>query len=87
MTASVLLRAVADEGERERAAGVVLLAQQLHPERLGVEAKRALEVTHPDHRVQDSHGDLLNPPFSQSPPAAEHSGHGQPFDSRRWSLP
>jgi hypothetical protein len=46
------LVAVADEGERELALRVILLPQQLHAERAGVEGERFLEVVHAQHRVQ-----------------------------------
>src|SRR5581483_7452846 len=49
------LVAVADEREREAAAGKVVAAQELHPERARVERERLLEVVHPDHRVQHAH--------------------------------
>ncbi len=47
---------VTDEGERELAIGIVLAPKALHPEDLGVENDRAIEVADADHRVQESHG-------------------------------
>jgi hypothetical protein len=47
--------AVADEGEREGAARIVLAAQQLHAQLISIEVKRAIEVPHPEHRVEKPH--------------------------------
>ena len=49
------LGGVAHEGEREAAVRILVPAQQLHPEHLGVEADRAIEVAHADHGVEDAH--------------------------------
>ena len=44
--------AVADEGQRELAAGILLISQQLHAEQPSVEIDRFVEVEHADHGVQ-----------------------------------
>ncbi len=44
--------AVADEGQGEFPARIVVAAQQLHAEMAGVEIERLVEVEHPNHRVQ-----------------------------------
>src|SRR5262249_6689652 len=46
---------VAQEGERELPTRVVLARDELHAERVLVEGDRALEITDPQHRVQDPH--------------------------------
>ncbi len=56
------LVAVADEGEREGAARIVLAAQQLHAQLVAIEVKGAIEVAHPEHRVEQPHrGGSLTP--------------------------
>ena len=46
------LTAVAQKGERELAVRVVLAAQHVHTENLGVEAQGAIQVAHAQHGVQ-----------------------------------
>ena len=50
------LVAISHEGEREAAVGIVLAPQELHPEDVGIEADRSLEIADADHRVKDAHG-------------------------------
>jgi hypothetical protein len=51
----LVLGSVADEGQGELAAGIVLLAQQRHAQGLRVERDRAIEIADPNHGVQDPH--------------------------------
>jgi hypothetical protein len=51
-----LFIAVADEGQGEFAARIVLAAQQLHAELAGIERDRFVQVEHPDHGVQQLAG-------------------------------
>ena len=53
---AVALLVVADEGQGEAPLGVILAAQQAHPEDLGVEGQRSIEVADAKHGVKNSHG-------------------------------
>src|SRR5690606_37287184 len=55
------LFAIADEGEREATARVVLAAQQPHAEPVAPEAQGGVEIADAEHRVQEAHAGQSNP--------------------------
>ncbi len=48
-------RPVTDERQRESAVRVVLPAQHMHTEHVGVELERSLEIADPEHGVEYAH--------------------------------
>ena len=69
-----LLIAIADEGERELAARIVLPPQQAHAQEPGVEIDRLFQVEHPDHRVQETESDCIALPLLESRGLSCHGG-------------
>ena len=50
------LRPVTQEGQGEASTGVLLAAQQLHAEHIGVEDNGAVQIPDPEHGVEHPHG-------------------------------